>query len=138
MPIFTRRDLEARIVAKAWRSPDYLHRLRNDPKGVLQEELRSVDPRIRLPENLEVHVHEESATRYHLVIPRNPREISLAEAVGDANLEAVAPQTVGIVVLGIVAANTVGVVNNVGNTNVGANVNVAANVNAAATQTSVG
>lgn len=136
-PIQTRRDLETRIVTRAWREPAYKQRLLKDPKGVLEDELRSLDPTIRLPSDLKVAVHEESANAYHLVLPRNPREITLSDVAND-DLEALAPQTVAIIILGVVAANTVGVVNNVGNTNVGANVNVAANVNAAATSTSVG
>ncbi|HYO76041.1 MAG TPA: NHLP leader peptide family RiPP precursor [Thermoanaerobaculia bacterium] len=138
-PIQTRRDLEARIVARAWREPSYKQRLLKDPKGVLQEELQNIDPNIQLPPGLKVAVHEEAANQYHLVLPRNPKEITLGDVAGD-DLEALAPQTIAVVVvgLGVVVGNTVGLVNNVGNTNVGANVNVAANVNAAATQTSVG
>jgi hypothetical protein len=134
--IFTRKDLEAKIIAKAWRSPEYLHRLKRDARGVLQEELRDVDPRITLPESLQVHVHEESPTQYHLVIPRNPRDISLAEAVGEQNLEAVAPQTVAVVVvvagIGVVVGNTAAAVNNVGAGNVVAAGNVATTGNAVA------
>lgn len=135
--VTTRRDLEARIIAKAWRDPKYRARLIKSPKAVLQEEVKLIDPGVTLPPQLEVSVHEESPTAYHLVIPRNPRDISLGEVVGD-ELEAVAPQTIAIVVLAAVAVNTVGVVNNVGAANVVAAGNVATTGNAVANFNSVG
>jgi hypothetical protein len=115
--ITTRRDLEARIIAKAWRHPAYLQRLLADPKGVLQSEISAIDPDVVLPPALQVHVHQEAPNEYHLVLPRNPRDIALSELIGD-DLEAVAPQTIAIVVLAAVAVNTVGVVNNIGAANV--------------------
>jgi hypothetical protein len=92
----TRRGLEARIIAKAWKDPKYKGRLLRDPKGVLQEEVQAVAP-VTLPEALQVSVHEETPNQFHLVLPRNPHEISLGEVVGD-ELEAIAPQTVAVVV----------------------------------------
>lgn len=136
-PVTTRRDLESRIVANAWRDPAYRERLLKDPKAVLQEELQKIDPNIRIPANLQVAVHEESATQMHLVLPRNPREISLSEATGD-NLEAIAPQTIAVVVLAAVAVNTVAAANNVGTVNAAANTNVGVNVNVAATTNTTG
>lgn len=124
----TRRDFEARIVAQAWRDKNYKARLLKDPKAVLQEELTKLDPSIKLPADLRVAVHEESATQYHLVIPRNPNEISLGEVAGD-NLEAIAPQTIAVVVLAAVAVNTVGALNNVGAVNAAVTGNVAVNAN---------
>ena len=135
----TRRGLEARIVAKAWRDPQYKARLLRDPKGVLEEEVQAIDPSVTLPDALNVHVHEEGPDTYHLVMPRNPNEISLGEIVGD-DLEAVAPQTIAVVVLGIgvVVGNTIGAVNNIGAGNVVAAGNVATTGNAVANTTSVG
>ena len=97
----TRRDLEARIVAKAWKDPSYKARLLNDPKAVLQSEISAIDPAVSLPAALQVSVHEEGPNLYHLVLPRNPREIALSEVLGD-NLEVVAPQTVAVVVVAAV------------------------------------
>ncbi len=92
----TRRELEARIIAKAWKDPNYRKRLLADPKGVLQHEIAAIDPSVSLPTALQVQVHEEAPDTYHLVLPRNPKDISLGEVLGD-NLEAVAPQTVAVV-----------------------------------------
>lgn len=136
-PISTRRDLESHIVAQAWRDPAYRDRLLRDPKSVLQEELQKLDPNIQLPADLQVAVHEEAPTQMHLVLPRNPREISLSEAAGD-NLEAIAPQTIAVVVLAAVAVNTVAAANNVGTVNAAANTNVGVNVNVAATTNTTG
>jgi hypothetical protein len=94
----TRRGLEARIIAKAWKDPKYKGRLLRDPKGVLQDELKAVAPSVTLPEALQVDVHEETPNQFHLVLPRNPHEISLGELLGD-DLEAVAPQTVAVVTM---------------------------------------
>ena len=136
-PITTRRDLESQIIANAWRDPKYKARLLSDPKSVLQEELRKIDPNIQVPDNLHVQVHEESAAQMHIVLPRNPRDISVSEASGD-NLEAIAPQTIAVVVLAGVVVNTVGVVNNVGVGNVAVNTNTGVNVNALATTNTTG
>ncbi|MGH6671544.1 MAG: NHLP leader peptide family RiPP precursor [Xanthobacteraceae bacterium] len=91
-----RRSFEARIIAKAWKDPNYKQRLLANPKGVLQQEVASIDPSVVLPSSLQVQVHQESPDVYHLVLPRNPQDISLGELLGD-NLEAVAPQTIAVV-----------------------------------------
>lgn len=137
----SRRDLESRIVAKAWRDPAYHDALIKDPKGTLEAELKSIDPSITLPAALNVHVHEESADTYHIVLPRNPKDISLSEVIGD-DLEAVAPQTIAIVLVGVVAAgvavtvtmvagaNVVGVANATVTANAVGNFNAIVNSNA--------
>lgn len=131
----TRRDLEARIIAKAWKDPDYKARLTKDPKAVLQDELHAIDPSIALPDSLKVQVHEESPDTFHLVLPRNPNDISLGEVLGD-NLEAVAPQTVAVVVVvlggAVLAAGTVAVVTHLGAANVVGAANATVTVNAVA------
>ena len=118
-----RRDLEARIIANAWRDPKYRMRCSRIPRGVLQRELSAIDPSIVLPAGLQVQVHEETPDTYHLVLPRNPKDITLHEIVGD-NLEAVAPQTVAVVVVGAVALTIGAVVNAIGGGNVVAGGNV--------------
>ncbi|MGH6671542.1 MAG: NHLP leader peptide family RiPP precursor [Xanthobacteraceae bacterium] len=138
-PLVTRRDLEARIVAKAWRNSAYKQRLLADPKAVLQSEISAVDPGVTLPAGLQVQVHEEGPNTYHLVLPRNPKDIALSEVLPD-DLEAVAPQTIAVVVVGIgaVVVNTVGAVNNVGAANVVGAGNVATTGNAVANTNTVG
>jgi|WetSurMetagenome_2_1015567.scaffolds.fasta_scaffold123654_2 hypothetical protein len=133
----TRRDLEARIIAKAWRDPEYKKRLLSDPKGVLQSEIQAIDPAVKLPDSLQAYAHEETANTYHFVLPRNPRDISLSEVLSD-DLEAVAPQTIAVVVVAAVALNTVGAVNSIGVANVVGAGNVATTGNAVANFNTVG
>ncbi|KJS38423.1 MAG: hypothetical protein VR70_09960 [Rhodospirillaceae bacterium BRH_c57] len=132
----SRRDLEARIIANAWRDPKYKEALLKDPKAVLESELRKIDPTISLPDTLKVQVHEEAADTFHLVLPRDPRDVKLSDVLSDDQLEAVAPQTIAVVVavvgIGVVAGNTLGVVNNVGAGNAVAAGNVATTGNAVA------
>jgi hypothetical protein len=135
--VMTRRDLEARIVAKAWRNPAYRQRLLADPKSVLQAEISAIDPGVALPTGLQVQVHEEAPNSYHLVLPRNPREIALSEVVGE-DLEAVAPQTIAVVVIAAVAVNTVGVGNNIGAVNAVTAGNVATTGNTVANFNAIG
>ena len=135
----TRRELEAKIVAKAWRDPSFKGLLMSNPKAALQHELTAIDPAIRLPDALQVQVHEETPTTYHLVLPRNPRDISLGEVMGD-DLEAVAPQTIAVLVVGVavVAGNTVVAGNNVANVNAAVNGNVGVNGNVVTNANAVG
>jgi hypothetical protein len=93
-----RREFEARIIAKAWKNPAYKQRLLANPKALLQQEIAAIDPSVVLPAELQVQVHEEAPNVYHLVLPRNPKDISLGELVGD-NLELVAPQTASVAVV---------------------------------------
>ncbi len=66
-----RAALEARLIARAWRDPDYMERLQRDPKGLLARELRH-----EIPRGLEIEVVQETPDRIFLVIPVNPNEFS--------------------------------------------------------------
>lgn len=99
----SRQDLEVRMIAKAWRDPAYEATLLADPKAALQNELKTVDPSIVLPDDMTVEVHPEDENNYHIVIPRNPAEIGTGGVSGD-DMQAVSPQTVAIVVVGAVVA----------------------------------
>jgi hypothetical protein len=98
--VVSRKDFEAKIVASAWRDPEYKKRLLKNPKQVVEEELQGIADGVELPKDLQVAVHEESPTQYHLVLPRNPNEIAPG-AVADEHLEAIAPQTIAVVVANI-------------------------------------
>jgi hypothetical protein len=62
----TRKQRIARVVAKAWTDEDFLKRLKQDPQTVLREH------DIAVPDNVSVHVHENDANTYHLVLPPKP------------------------------------------------------------------
>jgi hypothetical protein len=66
----TRRELEAKVVARAWADEGFRERLRADPHAVLAEETG-----VSVPESIEIEVLEETAQGY-LVIPLNRVEIS--------------------------------------------------------------
>ena len=105
VPPMSRRDLEARIVAKAWRDPAFKQQLLANPRATMQAELSLIDSSIFLPTALQIHVHEETPNLYHLVLPRNPHDISLGEVLGE-NLDAVAPQTVAVVTMTNITTTT--------------------------------
>ena len=64
----TRKEMEARIIAKASRDDDFRARLRSDPKGAIGQELG-----VTIPEALSIDVHEENATSAHLVLPMSEK-----------------------------------------------------------------
>ncbi|MEM7506488.1 MAG: NHLP leader peptide family RiPP precursor [Pseudomonadota bacterium] len=114
-PIRTRRDLEAKVIARAWRDPAFKKRLLADPKSAVADELKAAYPDFELPEDLQIKVHEEAPNKFHLVLPRNPADMTVADVVGD-DLESVAPQTIAVITgtTGVtVAANLVATVVNV-------------------------
>lgn len=76
----TRKDVEARIVARAWADADFAEALRQNPRKAISAEL-GVD----VPNDLTIVVHEERPDEHtwHLVIPPRPAapdgELSEAE-----------------------------------------------------------
>lgn len=130
-PPITRIDFEAAIIKKAWEDPAYKKRLLNNPKEVVEEALQTIRPGAKIPDNVEIYVHEETPGAIHIALPMNPAEIA---GNGEAAwINEVAGGVMGVAVTVVVAVagdvvlvgNTVGAVNvaGVGNT-VGA-VNVA-------------
>ncbi len=76
------KDLEARIIAKAWKDEAFAQELRSNPKAVLARELGQPLP------DLDVQVVEESPTTLYLVLPAKPT--SATGELSDAELDAVA------------------------------------------------
>ena len=60
-------QVRAHIAMKASADEDFRARLMADPRATFEEETG-----IRLPADYRLHVHEESATDAHLVLPPNP------------------------------------------------------------------
>jgi len=92
----TRSELEALIASKAWDDPKYKAELLANPKAVLQREVHAVDPSIHLPDAVKVHVHQESKSELHIVLPRDPHEGGSSHATHDHKH----PQTVGALRIG--------------------------------------
>src|SRR5262245_25829197 len=65
----TPRDLEAHLIARAWKDEAFRQELLSDPKAVVERELRRQDPDARLPEHVQLQVLEESPTTRYLVLP---------------------------------------------------------------------
>jgi hypothetical protein len=91
----TRRDLEAHLIEKAWKEPDFKRQVVSDPKGMFEKHLGQ-----KLPENLKIFVHEEDANTLYFSIPPAPSNLN---ELSDEDLEKVAGGTDIIATL-IVAA----------------------------------
>ena len=75
-------EVKAHIAMKAAEDDEFRARLVADPRAALEEETG-----LRLPDDYRLHVHEESATDAHLVLPPKP-ELSreqLERIVGACN-----------------------------------------------------
>ena len=60
-------EVKAHIAMKAAEDDDFRARLLADPRAALEEETG-----LRLPDDYRLHVHEESATDAHMVLPPRP------------------------------------------------------------------
>jgi len=92
----TRRDLETKIIVKAWEDEGFRSRFLTEPKILFEERLG-----VKLPERLTITAHAEDAGHLHLVIPAKP-DIDLDE-LSDEDLEKVAGGTGLAVVLSLAA-----------------------------------
>jgi broad-specificity NMP kinase len=66
-----RRELEARLAARAWADEGFRERLKADPRAAVAEETG-----VSVPESLEIEVLEETPEKAYLVIPLNRVAIS--------------------------------------------------------------
>jgi Nitrile hydratase, alpha chain len=97
-PAKTRREIEAHIIAQAWKDETYKQELLSNPKAVFEREFG-----VQLPAEANVCVHEENVTNFYFVLPMRPN-LSGAE-LSDEQLEAIA----GGITPGLVVAGAVGV-----------------------------
>jgi hypothetical protein len=79
----SRRELETRLIDRAWRDAAFRRALIEEPRGTLERELE-----VKLPAEVRVTVLEETPTSRYLVLPPRPRSGDV-ELSGD-ELEAVA------------------------------------------------
>lgn len=80
-----RRDLETRLIEKAWKDPEFKAEVLRNPKGMFEKHLGQ-----KLPEQLRIFVHEEDANTLHFSIPPAPAN---ASELSDEDLEKVAGGT---------------------------------------------
>jgi hypothetical protein len=78
-----RRDIEARIIAKAWKDEAYKQELLTNPKAVIEREFE-----IQLPEEVSIQIREENPTSLYFVLPILP-DVPGYE-LNEAELEAIA------------------------------------------------
>jgi hypothetical protein len=55
------------IVRRAWRDAEFKQRLLTEPRATLEAVLG-----ISLPQDLVIHIHEQTPTEVHLVLPMPP------------------------------------------------------------------
>jgi hypothetical protein len=67
----SRRDLEDKLVARAWADEQFRERLKSDPHAAVAEETG-----ITVPEAIELEVLEETPEKGYLVIPVNRTAMS--------------------------------------------------------------
>jgi len=99
----TRREMETRLVEKAWKDPVFRKDIVKDPKGMLEMHTGQ-----KLPGQLRIYVHEEDANTLHFSIPSPPSNLN---ELSDEDLERVAGGTDLVatgIVLAITAASAVG------------------------------
>ena len=79
----SRQEIEAHIIAKAWKDEAYKQELLNNSKAVIEQEFG-----LELADDINVQVVEENASSLYLVLPMQP-DLSTDE-VSEEELEAVA------------------------------------------------
>jgi len=79
----TRQDIEAHIIAQAWKNEAYKQELLSNPKALIEREFG-----IKLPAEITVQVMEETPTELYFSLPMRPN-LSGAE-LSDEQLETVA------------------------------------------------
>ena len=79
----TRKDIEAHIIAKAWKDEAYKQELLTNPQAVLSREFG-----VEFPQEVQIQVLEENSTSLYFVLPMSPMEIT--EELSEEQLEAVA------------------------------------------------
>ncbi|WP_058186930.1 Blp family class II bacteriocin [Terracidiphilus gabretensis] len=81
----TRRDLEAHLIEKSWKDPEFKRQVVSDPKGMFEKHLGQ-----KLPEKLKIFIHEEDANTLYFSIPPAPSNLN---ELSDEDLEKVAGGT---------------------------------------------
>lgn len=80
--ILTREEIEAKIIAKAWKDENFKKNLMEKPHQAIAQ------IGVNVPEKIQIKVVEESAKVLYLVLPVNPE--TLTGELTDENLESVA------------------------------------------------
>ena len=79
----SRRELEEKIIARAWTDDEFRRKFVADPKGQFEAHLGTT-----LPNSLKMKVHEETPDSLHFVIPQKP--VENLDELSEEDLEKVA------------------------------------------------
>lgn len=71
-----RKEIEARIVERAWADESFKRQLLQNPKQALEAELGQAVEGFRLPDRMQVTVIEEKPDQIVIVLPVNPAGLS--------------------------------------------------------------
>jgi len=73
------QSLKEQIIQKAWEDAEFKKQLIANPKDAIKEAFA-----IDVPDTIDVEVVEESANKYYLVLPENPKDLNNAKQVAAA------------------------------------------------------
>lgn len=73
-PMGPRDYVNAEFISRAWRDQDFRAALIRDPRAVVEQELG-----VRLPEHIQIQIHQETADTLHFILP--PPPAALRDAV---------------------------------------------------------
>ncbi|ACC81660.1 NHLP leader peptide family RiPP precursor [Nostoc punctiforme] len=79
----TRQDIEARIIAKAWKDESYKQELLTNSKAVIEREFG-----VEFPADVTVQVLQENPTSLYFVLPLSPTAIM--QELSEEQLQAIA------------------------------------------------
>ncbi len=77
----TRKEIEQQLIDRCWQDSNFKHELINDSSLALKK------AGVNLPDSIELHVLEESADVFYLIIPSQP---IISEEMSENELESVA------------------------------------------------
>lgn len=77
------RDYELDIIVKAWRDDKFRRNLLSNPKKAIEDEFN-----VKVPDDMNISVHEENETSLHLIVPSVPSNFS-ADRLSDDELKEV-------------------------------------------------
>jgi hypothetical protein len=97
----TRNQIEAHIIANAWKDETYKKELLNNPRAVIEREFN-----VKLPSDVNVIVMEENSSNFYFVLPMRPN-FSRTE-LSDEQLEAVAGGIAPLIGVAAIGAGVVG------------------------------
>jgi hypothetical protein len=105
----SRREIEEKIVALAWKDDAFRRSFVADPKGQFEKHLG-----VKLPAALKMSVHEEDGSHLYFVIPAKPK--MNVDELSDADLEKVAGGVDAIITVIATAAISGAIIGTAGGT----------------------